>query len=68
MVDTFFDPYKSLPESVTDFENNRDLSMIKKIILLILFLTAVSRADDGLKVADLKSVKCDEKALKAISR
>ena len=40
--------------------------MIKQFILLILVLTAGSRADDGLKVADLNSVKCDEKALKQL--
>ena len=37
--------------------------MIKQLIVLMLVLIAGSRADAGLKVADLNSVKCDEKAV-----
>ncbi|MCH2209568.1 MAG: beta-lactamase family protein [Lentisphaerales bacterium] len=40
--------------------------MFKQFMLLILVLAVGSRADDGLKVADLNSVKFDEKALKQL--
>lgn len=37
--------------------------MIKQFILLMVVLVLGSRADDGLEVADLNSVTCDEKAI-----